>query len=427
MPYFDRLNVASYVSPSGRSFSFSYQTVTRRSPRKIGSFEFPGVNGTLHQDKGLGGEIYPMEIFFHGPDYDLEADAFMSATKENGPGTLIHPRYGRKRVQIIRAVEQSENLVGAGGQAVFNIEFQETLEREFPFVNQSLITQIPSDADIFQIDAVANYADQITTNTLDQRNNLEQSMLVGKDLITDAFSGLNNSETFEGSITDIENNITELVSDPGGYAGLVVTAVRSVSNNDNDLDTKLLSYISLIENLTITGTKNNKLTNELIGSAAIVSMGEAINSVLANTSSIERNDTGKITFQDQGINVGFITRGDVLNSILTLRDSFIQLTFDISAAQTLERLSDMYLQTIQSYEPEARVVANVLSAGLGVSFNLPVERIKTLKKDTSLITLCYEFYKNVDESTIDFFINTNQLSGDEILTVPRSKQVVYYA
>ena len=58
MPYPERIYDDSYISPSGDEILFDFEVVSRDITHRIGAFEFSGVNGTLHQDKGISGEIY---------------------------------------------------------------------------------------------------------------------------------------------------------------------------------------------------------------------------------------------------------------------------------------------------------------------------------------------------------------------------------
>ena len=49
-----------------------------------------------------------------------------------------------------------------------------------------------------------------------------------------------------------------------------------------------------------------------------------------------------------------------------------------------------------------------------------------LEKDRNYIELCGELYGNVGNDTLNFFINTNNLSGDEYFEIKKGRQVVYY-
>lgn len=71
--------------------------------------------------------------------------------------------------------------------------------------------------------------------------------------------------------------------------------------------------------------------------------------------------------------------------------------------------------------------AAALAAGLlvEVSFTLRQERSIILDRNHTIVDLVGELYGRIDEE-LDFFINSNNLTGSEILELPEGKEVVYY-
>ncbi len=71
--------------------------------------------------------------------------------------------------------------------------------------------------------------------------------------------------------------------------------------------------------------------------------------------------------------------------------------------------------------------STALSAGFLVelSFTLAQERRIVLGRARTIIDLVAELYGEID-TQLDFFIDTNDLSGDEILELPAGREVVYY-
>jgi len=68
-----------------------------------------------------------------------------------------------------------------------------------------------------------------------------------------------------------------------------------------------------------------------------------------------------------------------------------------------------------------------LTAGflVEISFNLKQERRIILTRNRSIIDLVAELYGTVDDQ-LDFLISSNDLSGSEILEVPKGREIVYY-
>lgn len=71
--------------------------------------------------------------------------------------------------------------------------------------------------------------------------------------------------------------------------------------------------------------------------------------------------------------------------------------------------------------------STALAAGylVGLSFTLAQERRVTLDRARTIVDLAAELYGTVDD-TLDFLIDTNDLSGDEIIELPAGRTVVYY-
>ncbi len=61
-----------------------------------------------------------------------------------------------------------------------------------------------------------------------------------------------------------------------------------------------------------------------------------------------------------------------------------------------------------------------------ISFDLRIEKVVTITRDRTIIDLCGEYYSEVD-SVLDFFIETNNLSGDEHIELKAGREIVYYA
>ena len=62
---------------------------------------------------------------------------------------------------------------------------------------------------------------------------------------------------------------------------------------------------------------------------------------------------------------------------------------------------------------------------VSISFSLKTEKTIILTENRSILDLVAELYGELDDK-LDFFINTNNLSGSEILELPRGREIVYY-
>lgn len=439
MPYPERIYDASYISPSGDEILFDFEVVSRDISHRIGTFEFSGVNGTLHQDKGVSGEIYPLTVYIHGPDYDIEADRFIELAKETGPGFLYHPRWGRKRVQIL-SITQSENLVQSAGQATFNVQFQETLEREFPKTGTASQQEVTALADTAQADVIDNFADQIDVDLLDEPD-FEDEIISSANKVSETLSSVVSASqeaaaTFRGYIDNIINNANDLIQRPFEYATQITSAIRVVTEIPGRISSRVQGFQNLLNVINlrsitdaIAQTKNALLIDELLGTSTISAASESINQAFNETSKLSRDPKGKATITVPNADTGFQSREEVLSAVIYLQNNSNDLINKLDEGQVLfesSLLSETYIQSVQSYISPWRVAGTVIKAGLDLSFSLPIKRSIVLSTSRTILDLCYEFYKNVDDITLDYLILTNSLGGDDIIEVPRGKEIIFY-
>lgn len=440
MPYPERIKNASYTAPSGASISFDFEVVSREISHRIGTFEFSGVAGTLHQDKGISGEIYPLSVFVHGPDYDLEADRFITLAKETGPGSLFHPRWGKKRVQVL-SITQSENLVTSAGQSSFDVEFQETLEREFPQIGSASQQKVTSLADDAQTTAINNYVDQINAEVLADELAHEQEIILSANKVDAALASVTSGDQeiatkFRGYIDNILNNSNEYVQDHFEYAFQITSAIRVVAEVPGRIGARLQGYKNLNDVLqlrdvtaAINQGRNALLIDELLGTSSVSASAESVNQAFNETSTLSRDSKGKAVITVPEVGTGFQSRDEVLAAVIYLRDNSQAIIDMLDAGQVVfedSLLSDSYIQSVQSYVPMWEVVSTVIKAGLDLSFALPIKRSIILATSRTILDLAFEFYGNVDNTTLDYLILTNALTGNDIIDVPRGTEVFFY-
>jgi len=76
----------------------------------------------------------------------------------------------------------------------------------------------------------------------------------------------------------------------------------------------------------------------------------------------------------------------------------------------------------QALQSAAALVSGYL---VETSFSLATERNIVMTEPRTIIDLAAEIYGAVDER-LDFLINTNSLTGSEILELPRGRVIRYY-
>ena len=125
MSWRDRLQPASF-----RGAAFRVSGHEHGTGRRLVEHRYPGKDGTWHEDLGLKAREFTVEAFVLGDDYMTRRDALLAACETRGPGLLVHPYLGRKRVKC-RDVRQRESTA-EGRMSRLTLEFVEAGRNEYP-------------------------------------------------------------------------------------------------------------------------------------------------------------------------------------------------------------------------------------------------------------------------------------------------------
>src|SRR5690606_33269501 len=85
------------------------------------------------------------------------------------------------------------------------------------------------------------------------------------------------------------------------------------------------------------------------------------------------------------------------------------------------------IDTGDSYQQLQYAVSQTIGRLVEISFSLFPERFVVLDRDRTIIDVAAELYGSVSNDTLDYLINTNSLTGSEILELPKGKRIAYYA
>jgi hypothetical protein len=88
-------------------------------------------------------------------------------------------------------------------------------------------------------------------------------------------------------------------------------------------------------------------------------------------------------------------------------------------------LANDQIDTGETYQALQQATATATGFLVELSFTLTQERRIVLDEARTIIDLVAELYGSVDDQ-LDFFISTNDLSGDEFTELPAGREVVYY-
>lgn len=405
MTWRDRIIEAAYTSPGGTRTVFQYEDVSRRSEKKTASFNFADANGTYVQDNGNAGRQYPIRAFFSGDNYDLAATAFENALLEQGTGVLEHPAYGVHNVVPFGAISRRDDLATRANQAVIELVFFDTTDVAYPTAQSD-----PGSAVLTSVESFNNAAAQEFSDVTDLAGAVSAAQFKNDylALLDTAKSGLQSiadtqqdvSAQFKTITDSINLGIDVLVQQPLTLAFQTAVMIQAPARALTSINARLESYKNLAN--IIAGSNPASTTNQ---------------------------------FRTQDLYAMSYVTGSVLS---TLNNQFTTKTEALAAAQevlaqldTVIQWRDENLNNLNEIDPGAAYQqlqeAVALTAGflVEISFTLKQERRITLNRSRTIIDLTAELYGSVDDQ-LDFFISSNDLSGDEILEVPEGREIVYY-
>lgn len=412
MSWEDRIRAAAYTSPTGRRFPFIYEDVRESITKKTTAFDFPDAEGTFIQDLGNTGRQYPLRVIFTGSDYDLIATEFSAALAEKGVGKLEHPIYGSIDVVPFGTIIRRDALKTAGNQAIFEIIFWETIGLIYPSAQVDPASSVVSSVEEYNVAAAAEFAgtsDLETAVDTTREKSIYQRLLDKATEILKPIAAVQQDtrEQFNGIVDSINAGIDTLVSEPLTLAFQTVIGLEAPARAQVAIGARLEAYRDLARSIFLGDAavvdfsapqgSNDFHTNDLFGSSYVAS------SLIAVVNNQFDTKTDALTAAESIL--------DLADEWINWRDENYESLGEIDAGETYQQLQE----------------AVALTAGflVEISFDLRQEHITELDRPRNVVELVAELYGEID-AQLDFFLSSNNLTGSEILELPRGKEIVWY-
>ena len=414
MSWTDRLREAAYTTPSGTRLLFLYENVSKVFDKKTSAFNFPDAAGTFIQDNGKTGRRMPLRLIFSGDDYDLEAATFETGLAEKGIGKLEHPVYGTINVVPFGSIGRRDDLKTAANQAIFEVVFWETLDVLYPTGQADPGSAVLVAVDEYNTAKSEQINEDLDLDTAIEEATFENQYITILNTAKTALQGIADAQDdvkkeFNAIFDSINSGIDILISDPLTLAFQTAIFLQAPSRAVTSIRARLDAYSSL--------------------ATGIISAGDSIRlpgSDSQNANAFQNDDlyvstavTGAIT---SVINNQFETRPDALAAA----EEILDLADQVTVWRDANYLSLEEIDTGGSYQKFQEAVALTIGFLVEISFTLKQERFIILDRARTIIDLVAELYGAVEDADIDFLIQSNDLTGSEILELPKGKTVVYY-
>lgn len=405
MTWENRLRGAAYTSPGGTRLTFQYEDVGRTVSVKGATFEFTDADGTFVQDLGRTGRRYPLRMFFSGADCDLQATAFEDALNERGQGTLEHPVYGSVLVVPFGDISRRDDLVSAANQAVLEVTFFQTNGLIYPSpvadTSGTVAYQVAEAEDAQAQWFGAAFVESTATVLADLRSRYGAALNTANDIlrpIADTVTG--TQRAFDQIQSSINRGLDVLIGQPLTLAYQTIQLVKTPARVSQQVGARLDAYSNLFQQYVGRPAENRTAlyNRDLFASATSAATAQA------------------------AFNTTFTSRPE---AVLAAEQLLAQL--DALAAWRDEQFSALgEVDDGSSWQATQDLLATVAGALVDQSFDLAAERVLVLTSDRSVIDVCFEVYGSVDDK-LDTLLADNDLSGDELVELPRGRRIVYYA
>lgn len=410
-----------FVSPENNVFSALWKNNERSFEKKLGQFDPPKFRGTYVQDMDVKSTVYPLTVYFEGATHYSTANKFYDALfKEKGQWEITHPTKGVLILQLVSAREII-NPIDDGNFTGFETQWIEpaNIERfiSAPELGVLVLLEILnaiSDgiAQAQQLKADLYSAVQSAINTMNQITGFVDSVMSEiaalQTLINDSWNEAKNS--YDNLITAFQTNPfdTDTIEE---LSQSVVDIISIPLEASDSYDTRMSLYNELSENFYTLAPGNTGFEDY----NRIVFLEIGIISVMISYSRII-------------VTSNFTTRVQVINAMDNLTTFFNDLINFIESVQERFEGKDIDLQYFSAskcYTSIQNVFALTIKYLLTQFFNLKTEKRFTLKRDRHPLEITVTEYGDAEQ--YDLFINSNNLSGKEILLLPAGSEVVIYA
>lgn len=413
MAWDDRIREAAYTSPSGARSVFNYEDVSRQTDKKTTGYEFPDADGTYVQDLGRSGRRYPLRVLFWGDDYDQQSDAFEAGLLERGTGRLEHPIYGTVDVVPFGTITRRDDLKTAANQSVIEVTFWETTGLVYPSGQRDPASAVLSAVDEYNAAAAAQFAEATSLGTA-----VEAATFKGdyQSLLDSAKAGLQTAadaqddvrQQFDAIADSINQGIDVLIAEPLTLAFQTTQLLQAPALALANIEARLDAYASLADSI-------------ISGDGATADPGldsRSANQFHAKDLYASTYVTGSVV---SVVNSRFTTKSEALQAADGILAKFEGVTD--WRDNNFESLAEV--DTGGAYQKLQEAVALTAGFLVDISFSLKQERRLVLDRARTIIDLAAELYGSVDDQ-LDFLINSNSLTGSEILELPKGRGIVYY-
>lgn len=429
MSWEDRVRRAAYTSPSGSRIEWAWTSVSRETPKRTASFDAVGFNGTYVQENGHGGRAFPVRAIFSGPECDVEAGWFEEALLERGTGRLEHPLYGDFDVVPSGSISRKDDLVAEANVSIVEVTFLETTGAVFPLAQAHAPSDVGAAVAAMNAAAGAELGSALSLSTVATRASASAAVVYFADRVRGTLAPLVAGTTsvrraYDDADTRLRQSMDVLIAEPSALVQALVELVELPAQAEASIASRVDAYEAFLAKLY--ASPQGRPQDALTAIAMPRRQAQIVNAFrLADVTAM----AAVAACANAAVSASYRARPDaafIAARLLELFDSVVAWR-DEAYDQIAARETDLSGRVDTGGAHQALYHAVSAAAGylLDLSFSLAPERRIVLDRPRTLLDLASELYGQVDE-VLDLLIETNGLTGDEILEIPAGRSIVYY-
>lgn len=435
MSWEDRVQETILISNTGERMSLLTEDVSLELSSRNSIQEFADFSGCLIQTFGAGPITYPLRIFFWGEDHDKQADAFLRMLISPTALILEHPFYGRlENIFVVGEIKRRDNLKTAANQTIFEVNFVQSAAFSFPAASQAGLAEAELNLTTADDNQSAQFAEQIKVDTgqeeislIDQSKNLIAQVKEKLRAACGAVAEVQRS--FDQTYQAINQNLQDFIGNPLTAAQGVLNLIKKPAAAVRQFSVILDSYKNLTSGIMedagiaeqdYDNRVNNSFQNNLLFLNA-TRHAMTLTAIEAGKKAEQQSGQALIDFLTAEEEILFLTQSDLFEIIDVLQKTNEEIrTWEEANRSALNLLDTGEVNTYQN-----RALAAVSLFLTQQSFNSRREIKFQTDRRRHFIELCSELY-GITDLAFAFFINTNRLTSDEIIEIPRNRTIRYY-
>lgn len=409
---------AVFTSPSGAVIPFDFEDVSSSYDTKAAVFESASGDGTYVQPNGHTSARLPMAAIFYGTGYEKRAEAFLSAVLEPGVGVLSHPQY-RQPINVVPVgtINRTDAFSSGTNQTVFTLSFFETTGLQV-----GAVANIKQSFDSLLDASAADFASNVQlTDVVDETSFINRVKATAKTIETVLKAGSQGlaaaTQGIEAVGDSINRGIDLLVGKPLMLARQMQILVGEPARQAELSSAKLAAYGNMADS--IFGSADASLSSY---------SRESINAFHLNSLVAKTTVGNSALLADAGSDQN-LTREDYINraeDLIALQEAYQEWSDRNYEGLATSAISEPSVDTGGGVSELQDVVSIAVSNLVTRSFSAKAQMSTELAAERTPLDLVYELYGSADNETMDLFLQSNDLSGDEYFLIGKGRRVVWY-